>query len=709
MADPTLNLGTKAKRLYSNALADPSADPSLALQAAQEVQRRDDESQAKIAALDSQAKGYRADAEKFGNGSISGGLKYTLLNKDSNANLTKLAPLAAAAALAPFTGGVSLAGASGIIGGTTAAAELGRESGNGESIDPIEALKQGGEQALYNYAGGKALEWGGNAVKAVAGKFAGEGNTVASKAASILTNIDPETIQHAYQRPDQVAAALDGKVDTVGVLNKVRDALGTIQSKAGSEYESAISAMEKTGAGKAPVDLDPVRQELPGILDRFGAKLGQDANGQSFLTFDPLSPITQTRDRRVINEAVQSLLNNPEGDFKTVNMLRRQFGDFIGSVQPGSEASNVLTGLKASINDQLVSQVPGMAAVNAEYAAKKNIIQALSGKFGGQNGEAALNNLLGANKTETRQLFHQLGNETGNDFINELKDIKAAKAFEGLVPKTGSRTTDIIRALVGFGTGGPLGTAAVMTASSPAVVGKATIAAGRLAQNPGAAPLREAAGNAIGSIKEVLSGNSGREIGSAGALVASALNGNNMNENIPDSPSLSSTQISQGQSPLSAPMTRQQYAELIRQDLATTGGRFSGQITAAYQAQDPDTTQSVATANTALDALQGLYSNAGGAKGKIIGGIESVLGKTGMASQGVEAYNEQATAIGQEIISQLYGTGGTADDRDQILKSIPKVTDSKQVAESKIETLRRLLKGRSTSNQLSTPSLNLNQ
>jgi hypothetical protein len=150
------------------------------------------------------------------------------------------------------------------------------------------------------------------------------------------------------------------------------------------------------------------------------------------------------------------------------------------------------------------------------------------------------------------------------------------------------------------------------------------------------------------------------------------------------------------------PLSTSQYTALMSK--VGINPKLADYVTKAYQASNPASTQGLGVASSAAGTLQGLYDQAGGAKGPLAGGVENALSSTGYADKAVKSYNQQADALGQEIISQVYGTGGTSSDRNQVLSLIPQITDSPETAASKMQTLRTLISQRLQATQGATPS-----
>lgn len=96
-------------------------------------------------------------------------------------------------------------------------------------------------------------------------------------------------------------------------------------------------------------------------------------------------------------------------------------------------------------------------------------------------------------------------------------------------------------------------------------------------------------------------------------------------------------------------------------------------------------------AKSTLGQIESSFSTAGGGRGKLGGLFANIGGKLGLNSD-VDTYNQTATSLAASLYKAL-GNTGTVTDKDQqfIASLIPKTTDSKITAESKVAQLESLL------------------
>ncbi len=601
------------------------------------------------------------------------GIAGVLENSDSPLNLANLGSVAGSvlggvggAVAAPFTLGainpVTGAIAGGAIGG--AAGEAGREALNGEKLSAGNIAGQAGLGAIGS-AGGELL---GTGIKAIGGAV-GKG---------LLSESDNLALKGAGMTPSQALKF----ATTTG-----------LKDEAGNATPQAVVKWMGDN-GLAGQGLDAITGKLNDIQSQFDS-IAKNSN----IKVDPT----------VLQKNMQDALS--------------KFMPYDAATNPGGSANpadhNIAKGLEAYLNNvsQKLGDSPGLDALNAErQVADSSTSEAQFRADPQQFGPARIvGNVLRQTAQETADNA-AAGTATGSlketgaqlNKLYSLQKIAEANAFKG-IPGSTPGLVNYLSGLAGGLAGGPVGGAVGMAVpnvlKNPAVLSGLSKATG-------------AAGDAVGTGAANIGGALASPAGQG--AVTGAIGGTIDASNPPASPSLppmpqssmpSAPDLSGGDPAASAisalqagqPLSQDQYQALLEKDLTSTGGRFSDKITAAYQAGNPAGVQQLGVASGVANSLQDLYQKAGGAAGPISGGIESALGQTGLTAKSVKAYNDQSTALGQEIINQIYGGTGTAADRDQVLALIPQITDSQYVAQSKMSQLRSLIQTRISAMTGSTP------
>lgn len=90
-----------------------------------------------------------------------------------------------------------------------------------------------------------------------------------------------------------------------------------------------------------------------------------------------------------------------------------------------------------------------------------------------------------------------------------------------------------------------------------------------------------------------------------------------------------------------------------------------------------------------LDQLEGLYGGAGGGSGRITGAIKNQLGRAGFDDSS-QTYNDLASSSVSQLARALNGGGQVSDaDAAVVVKALPRITDSPEVARMKFMALKQ--------------------
>lgn len=439
-----------------------------------------------------------------------------------------------------------------------------------------------------------------------------------------------------------------------------------------------------------------IRNNLAGSgADEIASRVGQLDSEYGNLIRNSGLQVDQTTLRKNMVDRVMPLLESTDPqDHSIAETILKNFDNIDETLMrdPSLEKLNTLkSGYDSKVNYGKIVENP------EQFGPKKVIADALRQTVYDTVDNAGMGTSVGTLK------------ETGQELkkLKDLLDIAERGSYKG-VSRAPIGLTNLLASSVFGSVSGPAGN--VVGAFLPGVI-----------NNPKSLAILSKLSSSLGNVAAKTGEIAGGAATSLPGRAVEQVTARNMNPQPVSSPSLPSLPKSNEPSlnlnqpaPTNAGMTRQDYMSRVQQDLATTGGAFIPQLTAMFNAQNPDVTQGLSVASSALNTLTDLYDQAGGAKGGLIGGIENALGEhsLGYLDQNVKSYNDQAQAIGQDIVNAVYGTGGTAEERDRILHNIPQITDSAQNAKVKIQTLKRLIEGRLQANMNPTAggvSLNLNQ
>lgn len=421
--DATLHFDDDTKRRYQQVLSS-GVDPVVALKKAQTYQH-----QKNAANLGNEAEKYRTDSARYGGGSTSGALKYTLLDPSSKANLTKLAPLAAGAVLAPFTGGLSLAGLAGLTGLATGGAEIARQAGNQENIDPLQALKEGVLSGAGTFVGGKVFNAAaGTLGKAISSEATPGFSNLAKKTGEFLNkdvgNIMKKVIGNAGNKTVDITQAI-GNLSPEEVSTLVNSGHLPPEAASGgkSVWNPKSSRIEVLGNENTSLPTNPSEVQFGGPQNPSGTPtaLENPAAGTTTPTTQPLSvmPDNPSEVQFGVSET-PPLTPQPNQITKLGNNMRSDINS------PKVKASPTGYTKEAALNDH-INEMLGVGNASQKYQrmpAKMKALQSeLSTTLGASEASTDASALKASIRKEIQSSTTKVGNE-GKRFKEETKKIE---------------------------------------------------------------------------------------------------------------------------------------------------------------------------------------------------------------------------------------------------------------------------------------------
>jgi hypothetical protein len=129
---------------------------------------------------------------------------------------------------------------------------------------------------------------------------------------------------------------------------------------------------------------------------------------------------------------------------------------------------------------------------------------------------------------------------------------------------------------------------------------------------------------------------------------------------------------------------------------SVSGGGSKSNLTNAQQTK----MAKLDSAENAIDELESLFDQAGGAKGPIAGWLQGIGGNLGLDS-GARTYNQMSEGLVNQIAQAIGKTDSlnTEGEVKRALQLIPQLTDDATTAKNKLETLRRMLSSTRSSYQ----------
>lgn len=632
----------------------PGLDPDIQAMVQSDVQKGRPQADALQAAQQVQMQRNSASSP-INSDAVGKGFDLGTFARDNLPTIGSVALPLAAAALAPETGGLSLA-ALAATGG--AVGEGLREKASGEQLNPWSIAGQG--------ALGGATEGVGRVVGGLVGKAGGALSDILGKESDNL--------------------ALKGLGATDNQLANFSMKHGLTDESGNATPQAVVKWINDNGlAGQG--------------LDQISSKVG-DLQGQfdgiiknSKLTVDPA--VLQQNMMAKLNPILQS--TDPadtkigESVFNNFSNITKQLGE-----NPSLEdVNNLRKFYDGKTNYTMAQQDP------QQFGPPKIVADALRQTVQDAADASGASTTAGSLKDTGQQL----------NKLYDLQQIAERAGFKG-VSKSTPGLTNYLSSIALGNIAGPGG--AVLGAAVPAVLNNP---ASLSVLSKGTGMLSDAVGAAGTKVGAALSSPFGvaAQQGVVGGTINAGLSQPNQVSGTGSVPSLDSNNTSQPASLASSNgtdhvLTQQELTRAINLDIQRTGGQNIDTLNKIYQAENPTGLQGISVATNALNTLGSLYANAGGAQGGIVGNLKSFAAdhSFGLAQQDVKAYNDQAQTIGLDIISQLSAAGGnlggTETDRQIVLHNIPQINDSPTLAKSKLNTLRSLLQSRLSSNQMSTPS-----
>jgi hypothetical protein len=600
---------------------------------------------------------------------------------------------AVGALLAPETGGLSLAGAIPLGAALAASGSVAGKAAQNKLTGQNVTSGLGGaaaEGAIGGAAGPVIGKVVGGVTDALSSKLISEGDDAAVKSLGLSQANRNAFFKATGQTASDFLKEQNLAGEGTDAVKAAQDALQTqynniarnsgikvpiaqvVKDLAGSLGDSDLTTPQgEASADQAYSTLKTIIKNLPqdgeGNVD-IGDLTNAKSNIQSQTNFDATRPGATQKANEAVSNSLMGTINNAaeeagltSTDGKPLSVIGQTLNRFrtitgmIGSKEPGTVGSGTL----AKVIGHAI--LPGTGAV---------IGGAIGGLTGGESGAATGAEIGGGIGAGSEALLQSPAVLSKLATVLPAISSKLAPQVSDVAAKAGLTGTEAATASLGPSLSTPL---SVATSIPGRLVGNSAI------QDTGTV-LGQQSLPASPSLSDVSSSTSpaaSQPTGSADPLQSGI------------------AAIQAGQ-----PLSTAQYTAL--EDATSLMPKLQAGITAAYQASNPTVTQGLGIASGVTNSLQNLYNAAGGGQGLVMGNIENVLSPITKGT--ANAYNQQKLALGQEIINQIYGSTGTASDRDQVLSLIPDLSDSPANAASKLAQLRNMIQTRLQATQGATPT-----
>ena len=280
---------------------------------------------------------------------------------------------------------------------------------------------------------GKAIGYGGNVLKGLAGMVSGKGADV---------------IEQVVKTP---RAALEG-AETLGTAGlretatNIRQGVKSLRQKAGGEFEALTAPYTKPlGKGGLKTVVDNF---LTDDVDAIITKTGLDLEDTPFLDADA------KKIERVYNIVNKWEDTSPQG----INKLASKISKFYKGSESSQDVDRVVSGLNRRIRDWIGEQVPDIAQANSKYADKMDLIDQMEAIFrtkgsvesraGMQKTAEAVGRLFNANKDLAREGVEEIEKELGINILGKEAGRQLVDGVSRSQSAIGDFATGVGRALL---------------------------------------------------------------------------------------------------------------------------------------------------------------------------------------------------------------------------------------------------------------------
>lgn len=366
----------------------------------------------------------------------------------------------------------------------------------------MQKIGYGAETAmeLLTPTGGKA----GASIAEDTTKAAGKG---VKQVSSIATGVPKDVLTRAatpeYAPKIEKAITQIEKNPTQPYLDLAQETATGIKNAETSASENLTTAIDnfKKFQGNTKFDVSQKIQTISDALKPFstsGLKVTQlkDASGKFGRFVIDRSPQSSFTDKEVkeLQDIMDTIRNSKGVDIDNLLSLRKKMSTAYDAIPLGVNGNPrpyhaALMAMKKETENAIDGLLPKeLKQANNQY----RLVQDMKDAFGNRivdaqgnlkdNAEQFLSNLGNMNKGELRKQVDKYRELTGIDLTDEIQVMKDAQKLSPLFATTGSRTQDILRAVLttalGTGVAGPVGGLGIL-ATSPKVAGKVATTVGK--------------------------------------------------------------------------------------------------------------------------------------------------------------------------------------------------------------------------------------
>lgn len=271
-----------------------------------------------------------------------------------------------------------------------------------------------------------------------------------TKAAETLAGVSPEVMQTLKESPEGVRSAqklLDQGEDIFPSIGKdIFDTAKKVYKTAQETWQSKETEMLSKAASKIK-DLKPLPDRISLTLQNEGIKTTE--KGLDFLS----SKFAQNPTAENALNRIHSILQEPSQSLEVLLNKRSAISNIQQSI-PKNESNvrrvvgNVVKDFDAVLDDLTEG---GSSALRSEYAKSvgpvKEAMAKLTdkkGNFSMDKGRLFVKQLMSDAKFDNTELIKKVDALAGSNFIDDVKNLGAARAIDKLTPDTGARIKDVL-------------------------------------------------------------------------------------------------------------------------------------------------------------------------------------------------------------------------------------------------------------------------
>lgn len=342
-----------------------------------------------------------------------------------------------------------------------------------------------------------------DAVRSIPGRVAGTTASATSQIVGRTTGAGPKPFERAFTNPTPELQSQMREPDAGAILDALKLAAQNAKDQRGSEYRTALQAMQdKAANGQAsaviPADKTPIISALEKQLDNF--RVGKTDKGKLDFSVSPIGEAGQN-DIKSVNSLIRNWRDwTPLG----LDSLKRRLDDFYSE---NGQARAMVAALRSDVNAAINKAIPEYGKMTSDYAKATQFLNnvkdlSLDSKNQGTS-IRKITTLLNQNNDFREGVINSLQQYSPQDLQGQVSGLALSRV--GPRGIGGALDAAALLSLLAQGSLSPTAIGAMAT-TSPRIMGEAAYALGRAGQAASAAgsripkvPVHPAMGASIGN------------------------------------------------------------------------------------------------------------------------------------------------------------------------------------------------------------------